>query len=230
VDQIYCHLGEISAATRAALFTPETLERLGEGLPVGHYARALMGGDSALPVDRVMQLHLHTELADDFLPKVDFGTMGASLEARCPFLDVDVIELALGIPASIRFLKGQRKGLLRALARRSLPPEVVDRGKQGFAAPVGHWLRRPDWCDLVDDLILGPQLERRGWFRRQTLQRLVVEHRSGREHGQLLWTLVVLELWIRLNVESAPSTLGEMPPSSKAVASAMRRLGEAAVS
>jgi asparagine synthase (glutamine-hydrolysing) len=206
LEQVYREVGEISAATREALFTPQALERLDGHLPVGHFLDALADSNGALPVDRVMQLHLRTELADDILPKLDLATMATSLEARCPLLDVEVIELAMRVPASIRFLDGQRKGLLRALARRFLPIKVVDRHKQGFDAPVRHWLRRPDWADLVDDLILGSHVERRGWFRRDSLQRVVGEHRNGRDHGHLLWTLMVLELWIRLNVEDA---LGE---------------------
>src|SRR5713101_4274076 len=103
-----------------------------------------------------MQLHLQTVLPDAFLAKVDLATMGVSLEARCPFLDLDVVELAMRIPAGVRFRRGRRKGLLRALARRFLPAAVVDRPKQGFAAPVGHWMGRADWSDLVDDLVLGP--------------------------------------------------------------------------
>jgi asparagine synthase (glutamine-hydrolysing) len=216
LEKIYREVGEIGATTRGALFTPEMRERLGGHLPTDHYLRALSGGVGALPADRVMQLHLHTELADDFLPKVDGGTMGASLEARCPFLDLDLMELALRIPAPVRFRGGQRKGLLRALARRFLPAEVVDRRKQGFAAPVGRWLTGRAGAGLVEDLVLGSQVERRGWFRREALQQLVGEHRRGHDRGQLLWTLMVLELWIRVNVEQFPGPV-DGPGSGRAL-------------
>jgi asparagine synthase (glutamine-hydrolysing) len=226
LHQVYREVGRISAATRQALFTPELQRELNGHLPTDHYLRALEGGEGAPPVDRVMQLHLHTELADDFLPKVDWGTMGASLEARCPFLDLDVVELALRIPARVRFHRGQRKGLLRALARRFLPAEVVDRRKQGFAAPVGNWLGRADWSDLVDDLVLGPQVEQRGWFRRAALQRLVDEQRRGYDRGQLLWALAVLELWIRLGVGGTPRP-GDRPRTSPLGAAAPGARGPA---
>jgi asparagine synthase (glutamine-hydrolysing) len=200
VDQSYLRMGWLDVATRAALFTPSFRARLGEHFPTQHYQDVLANGNGALPVNRVMQLYMQTILPDDLLAKVDLATMGASLEARCPFLDQDLIELAMRIPAAIRFSGGQRKGLLRQLARRLLPTETVDRRKQGFVAPIGRWLRH-DWSDLVDDLILGPHVEQRGWFERETLQRFVEEHRQGRDHAYLLWTLVILELWVRISVD-----------------------------
>ncbi len=205
LDKVYRHAGFLSAQTRADLFTPAFLQQVNGHLPTDHYLSLLAGANGACRVDQVMQLHMRTVLPDDFLAKVDLATMGASLEARCPFLDVEVVELAMAIPARTRFLRGQRKGLLRELGRRLLPREVVDRRKKGFAAPVARWFNQPIWFELVEDLVLGPQVERRGWFRRDTLNRIVNEHRGGHDWGQLLWTLIILELWIRLAVEGTVS-------------------------
>ena len=73
------------------------------------------------------------------------------------------------------------------------------RRKQGFIAPVGLWIRR-DWSELVDEFILGSHVEERGWFRRDTLQRVVKEHRQGIDHAYLLWALLILEMWLRMRV------------------------------
>jgi asparagine synthase (glutamine-hydrolysing) len=181
------------------LCTPEFKESLGTEAINAHYLRALPRSCRGT-VNDVMQVRLKTILADDYLPKVDGSTMAASLEARSPFLDVDVMNLAMRIPAGCRFRGGHAKSVLRRLALKHVPKECVRRRKQGFVAPVGSWLRN-DWHDLVDDLILGPQVERRGWFRRETLHRIVSEHRQGAEHGYLLWSLIVLELWIRMTME-----------------------------
>jgi hypothetical protein len=64
------------------------------------------------------------------------------------------------------------------------------------------WLRR-EWADLLDELLLGPHVEQRGWFRREALQQLVAEHRNAVDHAYLLWALMVLELWLRV-VEGQP--------------------------
>jgi asparagine synthase (glutamine-hydrolysing) len=139
-------------------------------------------------------------LPDDYLTKVDNATMAVSLEARSPFLDLDVIELAMQIPASARFRGCRSKSLLRRLAENYAPAKCVRRRKKGFAAPIGKWTRT-DWPDIVDEMVLGPHLERRHWFRRKALQQIVEEHRRGVDHGYLLWGLIVLELWVRMSIE-----------------------------
>jgi asparagine synthase (glutamine-hydrolysing) len=186
--------------SRASLFTEEFQARLNGHDPMSHYLEALPKANGALPVDRIMQDHLQTYLPDVYLAKVDLATMAASLEARCPFLDLDLVELATRVPAARRFSGNRPKGLLRRLARRYVPPECVDRRKRGFSLPFGRWLRH-DWSDLVDDLVLGSHVERRGWFRREALERVVAEHRERGNRAKLVWMLLVLELWIRMNVE-----------------------------
>ena len=194
-----------TARLREELYTPDFLSALAGHNPRGHVLDILTQSRAESSWgSRIMESFLLTNLADDYLTKVDLATMGVSMEARCPFLDIDVIDLASSIPEDVRFLGCRRKGLLRALARRHLPRETVDRKKQGFGVPVGLWFRR-DWTDLTREFILGPHVERRGWFRRQTLERIVGEHRQGAGHDDLLWALLVLELWLRLVVDGTLS-------------------------
>ncbi len=187
-------------STRAALYTREFGETLQKHHPSDHSLSLLPPANGDLAVDRVMETQARSVLPDDYLTKVDNATMAVSLEARCPFLDLDVFELGMRIPADARFRGGKPKSLLRTLAERYVPRQCVRRRKRGFVAPVANWLRR-DWPDLVDDLILGPQIEQRQWFRREALQTIVDEHRGGRNHGYLLWGLMVLELWVRMACE-----------------------------
>ncbi|MCU1285426.1 MAG: asnB [Acidobacteriales bacterium] len=187
-------------ATRSALYTSEFYDALGTHCPDQHFRKAVPVDEKALPVDRVMQARIKTVLPDDYLTKVDNATMAVGLEARSPFLDVDVINLAMRIPAAIRFGNAKPKALLQRLAMRYVPASCVKRRKQGFVAPVGKWIRN-DWPDLVEDLVLGDNIERRGWFRRDTLERVVGEHRAGADHGYLLWGIMVLELWTRMSID-----------------------------
>jgi asparagine synthase (glutamine-hydrolysing) len=196
-----CESMAMDAATRASLYTPEFERSLRCNQPAMHYLDVLPEPkNGASLADRVMQTHMLTVLPDDYLSKVDSGTMAINLEARSPFLDVNVVELAMKIPAASRFRRFRSKALLRRLARRYVPPKCVHRRKQGFVAPVGIWLRR-DWPDLVQDFILGRNVEERGWFRRDTLQRLVTEHSQGIDHSYLLWGIMVLEIWLRMALE-----------------------------
>jgi asparagine synthase (glutamine-hydrolysing) len=186
--------------TRKSLYTPEFMDRLRQRHPHEHYFRVLPPGDHALAVDRVMQTRLLTILPDDYLTKVDNATMAVGLEARSPLLDLDVVELAMRIPAAAKFRGGKSKYLLRQLAERYVPAKCVRRRKQGFVAPIGRWVRNC-WQDLVEDTVLGPHVEQRGWFRREALQQIVAEHRRGIDHGYLLWGLMVLELWVRMSID-----------------------------
>lgn len=201
LEQTLCSTSmAMDAATRECLYTLEFKERLREHQPSEHYLRNLPPGDRYLAVDRVMQTRLLTVLPDDYLAKVDNATMAVSLEARTPFLDLEVMELAMHIPAASRFRHVKSKFLLRQLAERYVPVKCVRRRKQGFVAPVGKWIRE-DWPDLVDELVLGPHVEERRWFRRKALQAIVDEHRRGIDHSYLLWGLMVLELWVRMSIE-----------------------------
>lgn len=184
----------------APLFNSAAQERLRGHDPVHHYHAALAATHAGLEVDQIMSVQMQTLLQDDYLSKADIGTMAASVEGRAPFLDVGLVDLGARIPARIRFRGNEPKGLLRELARRHVPPHVVDRRKKGFVAPVGGWLRG-GWRDLVDDLVLGEAVERRGWFRREALERVVATQRAGGGLDYVVWSLLVLEFWLRITVD-----------------------------
>jgi asparagine synthase (glutamine-hydrolysing) len=200
LEQTFGALFPEETRLRNALYSPELQATLRALNPRQHIHDLLIGNRAEAWANRHMQMDAQTRLPDDYLTKVDLATMGASLEARCPFLDLDVMNVAMRIPVAIRFGQGEPKGLLRRLARRHLPVRGVNRRKQGFTIPVGQWLRH-EWTDLVDDLVLGSHVEQRGWFCRQTLAQVVEEHRQGRDRSRLLWTLLVLELWTRLTID-----------------------------
>jgi asparagine synthase (glutamine-hydrolysing) len=148
---------------------------------------------------------VETYLPNDLLRKVDTASMACGLEVRCPFLDRDLARAALAAPIEQLMPGGQRKGLLRQIARKYLPREIVDRPKMGFAIPIGEWFRDdnlPARGSGMKTLLLdhlnsaepfGPlQLNRKA------VQRFIDEHMSGkRDHGQRLFTLVTLSMWAR---------------------------------
>jgi asparagine synthase (glutamine-hydrolysing) len=137
-------------------------------------------------------------LPGDLLRKVDTASMACGLEVRCPFLDRDLARAALAAPIEQLMPGGQRKGLLRQIARKYLPEEIVDRPKMGFAIPIGEWFRS-DYGGMKTLLLdhlnsaepFGPiQLNRKA------VQRFIDEHMSEkRDHGQRLFTLLTLSIW-----------------------------------
>jgi asparagine synthase (glutamine-hydrolysing) len=200
LERTFSAMSPAQRRIRLGLYTPELRASLLEHSPFQQYRDVLEKNRDALWSDRLMQAHLETLLPDDYLAKVDYATMGASLEARSPFLDVDVLDVAMRIPASMRYHGGHPKGLLRTLARRHLPASGVDRSKQGFTLPVEMWLRGA-WTDLVQDFVLGPHVERRGWFCRNSLEQIVARQKRGERLGPLLWALIILELWLRMAID-----------------------------
>lgn len=199
LERTFGQVNWLEAGTREALFTPEFQSYLQERHPSRHYTEQIQSGNGKLLADEVMRVQMRTILPDDYLAKIDSATMATSLEARSPFLDLELIELAQCIPAATRFRNRQPKSVLRRLGLKMLPERGVNRRKQGFVAPVGRWLASDEWRTTVNDLILGPQVEQRGWFRREALERLVQEHRNGKNRAYLLWSILILEMWLNMN-------------------------------
>ncbi len=139
-------------------------------------------------------------LPDDLLCKVDTASMAVALEVRCPYLDRDLARGAIAAPLGQLIPGGQRKGLLRRIARRHLPASEVDRPKQGFAIPIGQWFRTNYGglrTLLLDHLHstepFGPiHLDRRA------VRTLIDQHMSGSlDHGHRLFALLTLSMWAR---------------------------------
>ena len=142
----------------------------------------------------------HT-LPHAWLHKVDRASMAVGLEARSPFLDRRVIELAFTLPLEMRIHGRHKKYLVRRLLREYLPADLVERPKQGFTAPVAHWLRNA-LREELESRLSAEMIVKRGFFDPKRVQILVQEHLGGtHDHAQLLWALLVLEWWIAQQLE-----------------------------
>jgi asparagine synthase (glutamine-hydrolysing) len=173
-----------------------------------HLARAPKGD----PLARALYLDLKTWLADDGLVKVDRMSMAHALEVRCPLLDHRVIELAARVPSHLKLRGGRTKLLLRKVAERRLPAEILARPKRGFAPPVSRWLRE-DLRDLSRDLLLAPDALARDLFEVPEVARLLEDHRTQRlDAGWALWTLLMLEVWNREVLRGAGRSVPEEVP------------------
>jgi asparagine synthase (glutamine-hydrolysing) len=158
------------------------------------------------PVDRGLYTDVHTYMVDDILTKVDRMSMAVSLEAREPLLDHKLLEFAATVPMSLKIKNGRGKYLLRKALDRRIPREILERGKQGFEAPIGEWLRGP-LAPMAEGLLSDGRLRDRGVFNDREVTRLWTEHRDGRaDHRHRLWQLMMLELWFRQFIDKAPAT------------------------
>ncbi|MFQ5565060.1 MAG: asparagine synthase (glutamine-hydrolyzing) [Paracoccaceae bacterium] len=148
------------------------------------------------PVERMLYLDAMTYMADDILTKVDRASMAVSLEARVPLMDHRVAEFAWSLPMRMKLAGGQGKHLLRQVLYRYVPSRMIERPKQGFAMPVGDWLRGPlrDWAgDLLSDAALG----QRDLIRPRAVEALWREHQSGHhDHSARLWAVINLQAFL----------------------------------
>src|SRR3954471_20870323 len=143
-------------------------------------------------------LDVATYLPGDLLLKADIASRAHSLELRSPFLDHEVVALGLALPDRLKTRGREGKVALRRAFADELPPVVAARGKTGFGVPLGRWFRH-DLHDLARDVLATD----RGWFRADSVTRLLDEHRRGdADHGHRLWCLLMLELWVREHVEA----------------------------
>lgn len=127
--------------------------------------------------------------------------MANSLEARCPFLDQELLEFAFRLPTNLKLRGLTTKYILKKALEGLVPRKILYRKKHGFGVPVGRWFRH-ELQDYVRDVLLSPQALRRGYFREEAIRRLLDEHQSGRrDHGHRLWALLTFEMWHRVFIE-----------------------------
>lgn len=182
------------AALHDRLFTP-AFRRAQRETMADYAERAYATCNSAHYLDRLLYIDTRLWLPDDLLTKVDRATMAHSLEARVPYLDHKFFEFAARLAPALKQQGNQRKYLLKKLAERYLPRDIVHRPKQGFVMPLPEWLAQELRGEL--EAALSPQgLDKRGIFRAGVLPRLLAEHQSGKKsHAFRLWALLVLERW-----------------------------------
>ena len=142
-----------------------------------------------------LRCDLRFYLAEDILPKVDAMSMASSLEARVPYLDNDVLDLALAIPSDLKLRGGTRKWILRKAFEGRLPKQILQRGKEGFSMPMKNWLNQ-QWNSLMHELLNADNLARDGLFDARYVAVLMKQHEARtHNHSHLLWALMVFQLW-----------------------------------
>jgi len=181
------------------------------------FRRALAASQATTPLDRMLDADLQLWLTDDLLIKMDKMSMAASVEARVPLLDNALIDWALRLSPRHKIHGMEGKVLLKRLARKLLPREVVDRPKVGFTVPLSPWFRG-ELRELLADTLLSPACLGRGYFEPAVLRGYVDDHVAGRrDRSRELWTLLTLELWHRQWIDAAPARAVPWTPPARVV-------------
>ena len=163
----------------------------------GAPAEPLCVAASDSPLRAILFFDQTSWLPDNLLERGDRMTMGASVEARMPFLDHELAAFVSALPDSWRVRGVTTKRILRLAMRRLLPAGILRRPKVGFRVPVNEWFRTSMREYLLAHLT-GADSRTRSYYRPRPLQRIIQEHLDGRQnHEKLLWCMLNLEIWQR---------------------------------
>jgi asparagine synthase (glutamine-hydrolysing) len=179
-----------------ALLNPDIeIDDASTAFVAAHFARP--GADTA--IDRALRLDTTVMLVDDPVKRVDNMTMAFGLEARVPFLDHALVELAARIPARHKVANGG-KHVLKEAARAVIPAEVIDRPKGYFPVPALKYLRG-DFLHFVRDILDSRFARQRGLFRRDVVDNMLASPDSHITplRGSKVWQIALLEAWLQVN-------------------------------
>jgi len=148
-------------------------------------------------LDKALYADVMMYLPEALMVKVDVASMANSLEARSPFLDHEFMEFVARIPSEMKLKGRSTKHILKEALRGILPDEILFREKMGFGVPIDHWFRN-ELKEMAYEVLLSDRAVRRGYFKKQAIEKILYEHVSGKWNWQYhIWNLLMLELWHR---------------------------------
>jgi asparagine synthase (glutamine-hydrolysing) len=178
--------------------TPELrreLDGLSPAQVVADIAADARRGGARDALDELIYQDLRLRLPELLLMRVDKLTMANAVEARVPFLDHEVVELAMSVPAAEKVRDGVGKQIVKRAVSDLLPHDLIWRPKQGFGTPVSDWFRGP-LANELSERLEGSSIHELGYLERTRTRELVELHRSGRaERSFQLWNLLNLSVW-----------------------------------
>lgn len=214
LDPVERYLDSMSIFTglnRALLYTRDFKTSLGHSTQTASRFRELAGNvKTNEAIDKLLYIDSKTYLPGDILTKVDRMSMAVSLEARAPLLDHKLIEFMGRTPATLKLAGYETKYLLKQAVKDLVPPEILNRPKQGFGVPVQEWINK-QLRGRIRDTLTSSQSRQRGYIEPSYLNTLLDEHETGRrDHSMAVWSLFMFELWHREFMDP-PKPLADEP-------------------
>jgi len=147
-------------------------------------------------IEKLLAYEMKTYLVC-LLDRLDKMSMAVGLEARVPFLDHRLVEYTLRIPWRYKLNKTRNKHILKRMALKKLPQEVITRPKSGLGVPLDEWIRSSDGLNEYLPLLRDNALKDTGLFNQVEIGKIINEHLQCRQnHGELIWLLINLRLWL----------------------------------
>jgi asparagine synthase (glutamine-hydrolysing) len=218
VERYLFFLAHFTRRDKERIAGPALRDRAARNLVVRDFERVLARTDASDPLNRLLDLDTQTYLPDDIFTKVDIASMAHSLEVRAPLVDHVLLERMAQLPGRLKMRALRGKQLLRRAMRDLLPAPILSRRKKGFGLPLARWMRQ-ELFEMSRDLLTDGTARAHGLFDSGEIERLLGEHRRGVDHGQRLWNLTVLELWLRTVAGSDQRGVVADEPPSQVIAS-----------
>jgi asparagine synthase (glutamine-hydrolysing) len=179
------------------LYTRDFLAAICKQRSVAPTQALMRNAASYKPLEKMLYVDTKTWLPDDLLVKADKMTMANSVELRVPLLDHKFVEFAAKLPGNFKIRGRSTKYLLKKVLRSRVPDRILKRPKAGFPVPYEDWLRK-DLNGWLQDVLLERDALSRGYFKRECVERLILDNRARGAYSKELFCLVVLELWHRV--------------------------------
>lgn len=147
-------------------------------------------------LQKMLYLELKTFLVDHNLNYTDKMSMAVGVEARVPYLDIELVKFAQKIPPSLKYKNGQTKYILKKVAERYLPKEIIYRPKTGFGAPVRKWIVE-DMSVMINERLSKENIERQGVFNYDKVKELINRNSSGEiDASYVVWSILAISSWL----------------------------------
>ena len=204
IDRYLDSVSVFTRQNRKSLYTADFMREVSDfdfaAARFNEYASKVKTADD---LDRLLYIDCKTYLPADILTKVDRMSMAVSLEARAPLLDHRLVDFVTRIPSSLKLAGTQTKQIFKRAVSDLIPPEVLNRPKQGFGIPIPQWINQ-ELRGRIRETLTEPVTCQRGYFESSYISTLLDEHERGRrDHSRALWALLMLELWHRTFLDSA---------------------------
>lgn len=190
----------VSASQRKQLYTPEIRDIVDQEMTDRLITDPFNSCQAPDEVSKALYVDMKTYLPEDILALSDRLSMWHSLEVRVPLVDHRLVELSAKLPVKLKISWREKKRLLRSIAEKHLPSEVMNHRKQGFEAPMASWLRS-DLTEYARE-ILGPErLGKTGFFDHSVVKGHFEDHQSGRsKNNKILFSLIMFQEWYERGV------------------------------
>ena len=148
-------------------------------------------------LNRMLYLELKSFLVDHNLNYTDKMSMAVGVEARVPFLDIELVEFSTKMPTRLKMKGNETKYILKKVAERYLPNEIIYRPKTGFGAPVRKWIKN-DLDGLINERLSDDQINSRNIFKAQSIRDMISDNKADRiDASYPIWSLLAIESWMR---------------------------------